>query len=164
MPDAGVDVEGAGELSSFETHVVLNPRELAELLRGENGPVIRHLFTLGDKVKDAAKRKVGVSQPDPIPRAKPHKPGTLRDSIIKRVAQDGENVRVQVGSAVEYALWHHEGTPGGQIIRPIRAKALVFADREGNVQYRQMVVRGATPANRFLVEALNEVMSSSAGD
>lgn len=151
-------------LSSFGTKVQLNPREMAELLRSENGPVIRHMLMLGDRVKDRAKQLVGVSKPDPIPRAKPHKPGTLRDSIIKRVVQNGDQVRVQVGSPVEYAMYHHEGTKGGQVIVPVRARFLVWADGDGNAVFRKRVIRGDTPANPFLTRALDEVMAGQAGD
>lgn len=141
------------------SYVKLDAAALDQLLRGPNGPVYRHLLTQADKVKDEAKRLVGVSKPDPVPRSNPHRPGTLRDRIVKRVAaSSGREPTVQVGADVPYALWHHEGIPGGVIITPKRSKFLVFyweaGPRGPGVYYARQVRQGAIEPNRFLVDAL----------
>lgn len=151
---AGVNV-GGGALRSFGSSTKLDPGELARLLRGPDGPVYRRLFILGDEVVELAKKYVGVSKPDPIPRRKPRVPGTMRDSIVKRVMVEGDEVKVRVGTADKAAMSHHQGTPGGQEIVARPGKVLCFF-ANGEVVFTKRVKRGATPANPFLVRALKE--------
>lgn len=88
------------------TRVVMDPVKLAEVLRGPNGPVMRRLIEDGEFVKDRARSYVRVHKPVPQEQRK-RRPGTLRDSIVKRIR--GEGV-VEVGSEDPIALIEHEGT------------------------------------------------------
>lgn len=139
---------------TFGGFVVLNPARLAEVLRGPNGPVARRMIEDAEDVKREAQRLVGVSEPDPVPRRQPHRPGTLRDSIVKRaVERDGE-FAMQVGSEVPYALFHHEGTVP-HVIRAVKAPRLVFFwPKAGRVVAFPSVNHPGTRPNRFLVNAL----------
>jgi hypothetical protein len=85
----GVDVE-----------LVIDPRKFAELMRSESGPVVRRLLEDAELVKQEAQRRVGVYQPPPAGPERARRPGTLRDSIVKRVVTTGNgDVAVEVGSS-----------------------------------------------------------------
>jgi hypothetical protein len=59
---------------------------------------------------------------------------------------------VWIGSTVEYALAHHEGTKP-HIIRPDRAKALRFTSGS-RIIYSRAVKHPGTRANRYLKDQL----------
>lgn len=138
-----------------DVQIVIDNRKLAEVLRGPNGPVMRRLIVDGELVKNEAKRLVGVYRPPDAFSAATRKrrPGTLRDSIVKRVI-GGTNPRVEVGSSDPIALWHHEGTRP-HVIRARRAPLLVFFwPRVGRVVAFEKVNHPGTKPNRFLLNAL----------
>lgn len=147
-------------LEPGEIEIVLDPAALNALLRGTSGPVVRHLSTRGEQVKEVAKRKVGVSTPDPIPRKRPRTPGTLRNSIVKRMTTiNGEPaclIGVFAGPALAYAGFHHEGAQP-HVIRAVRAPVLVFWSNGRVVRAKKVNHPGNRP-NRFLTEALREVL------
>lgn len=108
----------------------------------------------GEIVRQAARGLVGVSSPDPVPRAKPRRPGQLRDSIVKRLTSADGLPAVIVGSNLPYALYHHEGTQPHPIT-PMKAPFLVFwSGKAGKVVYAKAVAHPGTNPNRFLVNAL----------
>lgn len=132
--------------------VVIDPSKLAEFMRSEQGPVFRMLIEDGEAVKDEAKRRVGVYQLPPGGPARKRRPGTLRDSIVKRIGvEDGMPV-VQVGSDDPIALYHHEGTQPHAITgNPL----LVFwSNMYGRVIAVHRVNHPGTKPNRFLTDAL----------
>lgn len=128
------------------------PQALAALLRGPNGPVYRMLIVRAEKVKVEAQRLVGVYSGDT--RFRRRKPGTLRDSIVKRpVLLDGEPA-FYVTALDPIALIHHEGTEP-HVIRAVRAPKLVFYwPKAGKVVAFTQVQHPGTKPNRFLVDAL----------
>lgn len=139
-------------------YVVMDPAALATLLRSPQGPVIKDVFRRADAVVAEAKRICPVYvPPDEWTRShRTRRPGTLRDSIVKRIAeQDGQPI-VLVGSNDPVALFVHEGTVAHQITAR-KAPALVFRGRDGNLvripKPRSVNHRGTRP-NRFLVLAL----------
>jgi hypothetical protein len=67
-------------------------------LNAKTGMVGRHLSVLGTKIVAGAKRQVGV------------KTGKLMASIHMAHYATGRKQYIRVGSAVKYALMHHEGT------------------------------------------------------
>lgn len=154
MSGAGVNAS-TGNLRQFSSHTKLDPSALADLLRGPNGPAARQLMIVGERVKERAQQLVGVSKPDPIPRRKPRVPGTLKNSIVKRLELEGDKLKVRVGSPLPEAWYHHQGTPGGQVIEVKAPKVLCFF-ANGEVVFTRRVKRGATPANPFLKRALDE--------
>ena len=115
----------AGVSSSFGG-VRLDAIKLNEILRGPDGPVAKWALRQGDLVKDEAKRLVGVSKPDPVPRRKPRKPGNLRDHIVKRMVIRGDRLVVIVGADVPYAMYHHKGFGPFDIFAKSPKKPLVF--------------------------------------
>lgn len=135
-------------------YVVIQPAALQSLLQGQNSPVVRDLLRRGQRVKELAQRLVGVSTPDPLGRGG-RRPGTLRDSIVVRLARGGPNgVSALIGSDDPIALWHHEGTVP-HVIVPRRARRLVFYwPRVGAVVFAKHVNHPGTRPNRYLTNAL----------
>lgn len=154
-------------MATFNGYVKLDPAAVQRLLKGDNGPVVRDLFIAGEIVRQEAKTLVGVSQPDPVPRTRQRgaggrfvagsgkrKPGTLRDSIVKRLVNKGGTVAMQVGSDDPVALWHHEGTQPHTIV-PVKAPRLVFySAKAGKIVVAKIVHHPGTRPNRFLTNAL----------
>lgn len=130
----------------------MDPRALAELLRGPSGPVVRRVIVDAQLVKGEAKRLVGVHEPDPWGRPLDRPPGTLRDSIVVRFVTRGRDFVAQIGSEDEIALFHHEGTQP-HVIVPVKAPFLVFW-QDGEVRYATLVNHPGTQPNRFLINAM----------
>lgn len=143
-----------------KSYLVLDPHKVSELLRGQNGPVVRELITAGELVRQEARRRVGVSEPDPVPRRNPRRPGTLRDSIVARLTFSGNDATVIVGSEEPYAAYHHDGTRP-HTIAPRTAPRLVFySKRRGRVVYMpkgKSVRHPGSKGNPFLIQALEKL-------
>lgn len=131
------------------SYVVMEPAALAQFIRSPDGPLVRHMITLGERVKQEAIRQAPV------------KTGNLRAHIVKRVvvADDGQPAVLVGVENVDYAIWVHEGSQPHDIV-PRNAPALVFYwDRVGAVvsfpPFGGGVVHhpGNAP-NRFLIRAL----------
>lgn len=136
MPSSiGVDVT-SGKIDSFSLEVKLDPVAMAEMLRGQNGLVVRHLLEKGTRVKAGAITRVGKDT------------GRLRDSIVTRIIQAGPDVGVEVGSEVPYAWWHHEGSDA------VQGKLMVFTAKDGTKVFTMK--RVAIPPNRFLTDSIND--------
>jgi hypothetical protein len=132
-------------------NVVMNPAALAELLRGPNGPVYRMQLENGELVKREAQRLCPVAKPEPGAR-RARAPGTLRDSIVKRIRQGPEGPIVEVGSEDPVALWVHEGTQPHLIEgNPL---LVFFWAKAGRVVAFPRVNHPGNAPNRFLVQAL----------
>lgn len=138
--------------------IVIDPQKLAEVMRSPSGPVMRELLVAAEEVKQVAQGKVGVYQLPPGGPARARRPGTLRDSIVKRVgAGSALTAQVEVGSSDPVALWHHEGTVP-HVIQARRAPRLVFWwGKVGKVVAFPKVNHPGTRPNRFLTDALAEV-------
>jgi len=142
--------------------IAIDPQKVAELLRSPNGPVMRRMIEDGEAVKREAQRLVGVYRPPDAYSAatRRRRPGTLRDSITKRVvAGPGGRPVVEVGSDDKIALMHHEGTVP-HTIRPRNKPLLVFFWRRvGHVVSFRSVNHPGTQPNRFLTNALRVLRS-----
>lgn len=143
-------------MTTFGSYVVFHPAALAELLRGPNGPNARNLIAKGELVRQEARRRVGVYVPPDAFSAsnRNRKPGQLRDSIVKRLAEQGGELAVLVGSDDPIALLHHEGTTP-HIIRASSKPMLVFYwPKVGRVVRFLQVSHPGTRPNRYLTDAL----------
>lgn len=152
---------------TFGNAVVIDPVKLAEYMRGSNGPVARDMLERGELVKREAQRLVGVYKPPPgsggrrdsggrflANGGRARKPGTLRDSIVKRLVDIGGMPACLVGSEDPIALWHHEGTEP-HVIEARNAPRLVFFwPKVGAVVSFKRVNHPGTKPNRFLTNAL----------
>ena len=123
--------------------VVIRKAELDFMLNNPSGDVGRYLAKKGKIVQAAAKAQVGV------------RTGALRASIHMRHLRDSRGQFIKVGSSLNYALLHHEGSKP-HIIVPDRATILKFATR-GRVVYAHAVRHPGTKANRYLTDNLKLV-------
>lgn len=138
-----------------DSRVVIDPAKLAAFIRDPSGPVVRHLIEQGERVKQEAVRTCPVYKGDTTFRAR--RPGTLRDSIVKRVVEENGVPAVLVGSADPVALWVHEGTSPHEI-RPRRKPRLVFFwPKAGRVVAFKKVDHPGTAPNPWLARALNVI-------
>lgn len=149
---------------AYTVTVDLNRTEISAFLYTRAGPIVRNVTTLGQRVQRVAMRRVD------------HDTGKLAASIRVEVGSRPGFVYADIGSDLEYAIWHHEGTgiygKRGRMIRPRSARFMRFKpgktprpttsgyrparpDTRGIVYARQ--VRGQPP-NRYLTSALNDVM------
>ena len=78
--------------------VVLNKREVYDLLASPNGDTARYLVRKAYQVQNKARANCPVDT------------GNLRGSITHEIAQDGEGLSARVGTNVPYAVYVHEGT------------------------------------------------------
>ncbi len=148
-------VAGPSLGGTFGGRMVINPVELAAWMRSPSGPVVRELLRMGDVVKEGAQRRVGVSTPPPQGPRSSRRPGTLRDSIVKRLVTTGGEPTVMVGSEDDIAAFHHEGTDP----HVIRGNPLLvfWSAKAGRVIYTRQVNHPGTKPNRFLVDALDDI-------
>lgn len=116
------------------------PGVLDNFLNNPNGEVGNWLKGKGREIQNLAKAKVGV------------RTGKLRSSLHMRHMRESRGQYVWVGSTLDYALAHHEGTAPRTIV-PKSGKMLRFVSR-GQIVYAHSVQHPGTKANRYLSEAL----------
>lgn len=122
------------------TKVTLNQSALDNLLKSPTGPVGRHLHKKGSLVLAAAKRQVGV------------KTGRLKASLRMEHGRSFKGQYVEVGSKLNHALPHHEGTRP-HVITPNRKEYLRFSAR-GRVVYSRAIMHPGTKPNKYLTDNL----------
>lgn len=114
--------------------------ELEHLKNAPDGDVGIYLRKRGEAIIVAAKRQVGVDT------------GALRESI-KMVHNRGFSGQyIQIGSDLNYAYMHHEGTRP-HIERPNTHKMMRFTSGS-RVIYTHQVMHPGTRPNRFLSDQL----------
>jgi hypothetical protein len=131
--------------------VIMNPAGLAELLRSPSGPVVRDLLVKANLVKREAQRLAPVASPSPGAR-RSRSPGTLRDSIVVRIMDQGGSPKAQVGTNDPVGLWVHEGTEAHTIEG--NPRLTFYWAKQGKVVSFPRVNHPGTRPNRFLLEAL----------
>lgn len=132
--------------------VVLNRKELNDLLNSPAGPVANDLRRRAERVKNKARRIAPVDN------------GTLKNSISWEMRiQDGSLV-ARVGTNVKYARAVHEGFDA-YTLRPRNKQALAFSkwpnaptsarrSKRGNYVYKSVRIP-ARKGNPFLANALD---------
>ena len=123
--------------------VVFRKAELDFMLNSPEGDVGKYLAKKGRLIMAAAKAQVVV------------RTGALRSSIHMRHLRDSRCQYVKIGSNLDYALLHHQGTKP-HVIRPDRAKVLRFV-RGSRIIYTTSVMHPGTKANRYLSDNLKLV-------
>jgi hypothetical protein len=108
------------------------------------GDVGKYLAKKGRLIEAGAKRQVGVQT------------GALRASIHMRHFSDPRGQYVKIGSSLNYARMHHEGTKP-HLIRPNTAHMLRFYSK-GQIVFAHMVRHPGTPANRYLTDNMRRVI------
>ena len=107
--------------------VVFRKAELDFMLNSPEGDVGRYLAKKGRLLMAAAKTQVGV------------RTGALRSSIHMRHLRDSRGQYVKIGSNLDYALLHHQGTKP-HIIRPDRAQELYTQRLLCTLELRQIAI------------------------
>lgn len=149
-----------GPLGEFGVRIQMDPVELAKFIQSPGGPVFRQMVNLGELVKQEAQRRVGVYKPDGADpfaaRRLARRPsGTLRDSIVKRVARDPDGTPVVlVGSDDPIALLHHEGTSAHPIIARRKPRLVFWSSKLQRIVRVRAVRHPGTAPNRYLTDAL----------
>jgi hypothetical protein len=110
------------------------------VLNNPAGMVGRHLANRGRMIVVAAKAQVGVST------------GRLKASIHMRHSRDMRGQYVKIGSNLNYARIHHEGTKPHLIVAN-RAQVLRFTSG-GRVVYTRAVKHPGTRPNKYLTDNL----------
>ena len=128
------------ELQFNLTNITWDKAQLGILLDSPQGPVGRDLARRGRKVLIAATGQVGVDT------------GRLKKSLKMTHERGTRGQFVMVGSKLNYALMHHEGTRP-HIITPNRAQVMVF-NKGPRVIYATSVRHPGTKANRYLKDNL----------
>jgi hypothetical protein len=121
-------------------NVKFNPVAMDYLLKQPEGPVGRSLSRRGTRILAAARRQVGTDT------------GRLKASLRMTHGRSIRGQFIMVGSQLDYALMHHQGTRP-HIITPTRSQVMVFANR-GRVIYTTQVNHPGTRANRYLTDNL----------
>ena len=124
------------------TRVIFYDVVLNDLLKDPSGAVGRYLKNKGNEILTSARARVGV------------RTGALRASLHMRHMRDPRGQQIWVGSKLNYALAHHEGTKP-RVITPNSGKMLRFVSR-GQVVYAHSVNHPGTKANRYLADALRD--------
>lgn len=139
---------------SGKSYLVINPVALAALMNAPEGPVVRHMISDGEKVKQEMIRLAPVGKDDPLGGARADGgPGNLRNHIVKRVVLGDKGVTVLVGvEHVKYAEWVVKGTAP----HVIEGKPLLvfFWPKVGRVVAFPRVNHPGTKANNFMQRAL----------
>ena len=130
----------ATNVSFSKATIIFRRGPLDRMLNSENGEVGRYLSARGNRVLVAAKAQVGV------------KTGKLKASISMKQYRSIGGQSIKIGSRLNYALLHHEGTKP-HIITPDKAEILRFSSR-GRVVYTRLVRHPGTKPNKFLADNL----------
>jgi hypothetical protein len=117
-----------------------NKAGMEYLLRNPNGPVGKDLKLRGMRVLTGAKAQVGV------------RTGALRASLHMRHFSDTRGQYVRVGSNLNYARLHHDGSIP-HIIKPNRKHTLKFQTK-GQIIFAHVVKHPGTKPNRYLTDNL----------
>lgn len=131
---------GSTRISMSFSKIVFRRPILDQLLNSPTGPVGRYLYGRGLKVLLAARAQVGVDT------------GRLKASLHMEHSRRGPGQQVKIGSPLNYALIHHEGSRP-HIIVPKRAETLRFSSR-GRVVYTRVVRHPGTKPNKYLTDNL----------
>jgi hypothetical protein len=125
--------------------VELHRHNIAALLTGPAGPVVRRMATYGRRTVNDAKRTAPVDK------------GTYRASLQYVIEVRGNAVILRVGSDLHYARYIAEGTgiygPKHRPIRPVHRKFLKFKPKGSKRYVFARQVKGSPP-NPHLAEAL----------
>lgn len=134
------------------TEVIFDPVALAALLRGPDGPVYRDMLRRANLVKREAQRLAPVGTVQPGSRSQ-RRPGTLRDSIVVRVRDDGGQPVAQVGTEDPVGFYQHEGTTPHVITG--NPRLVFYWPKVGRVVAFPRVNHPGNRPNRFLLDALD---------
>lgn len=121
----------------------LDIRVIDTFLSNRRGPVGLYLRRKGRRILAVAKKLVGK------------RTGTLRSSLHMRHYRDPRGQYVKIGSNVNYAYLHHEGSRP-HLIKPDKKQVLRFRTK-GQIVMTHLVRHPGTKPNPYLTRALRAV-------
>lgn len=119
--------------------------EMDWLLKNPAGPTGRFLAGVGREIMRKSRIQVGV------------RTGALKASIRMSHSRDPLGQKIVVGSKMNYAYLHHEGSIP-HVIVPKNAKMLKFVSR-GRMVLKDRVMHPGTKANKYLKDPMEYVVS-----
>lgn len=125
--------------------ITFNGKKIEQIIQSPNGDVGRYLRKRGLLILSEAKAQVGV------------KTGRLKASLHMQHGRSGPGQFVKIGSPLNYALAHHEGTRP-HVITPNRKEYLRFSSK-GRVVYSRVVMHPGTKPNKYLTDNLYLIRS-----
>ena len=152
---------------AYTVDVDLNHAEIQRFLYTRAGPMVYNAERLGRRVQRVAQRRVDSDT------------GKLASSIHVVVGTAPGFIWASIGSSLEHAIWHHDGTgvyAGRGWIRPRRARVMRFkrgkTPKPSTHGYRPAAVDGrpyvyrekvrGQPPNPYLTSALRDTMGAFA--
>lgn len=121
--------------------IVFREQALDNLLNSPTGAVGRYMRNKGLAIQAAAKGQVGFYT------------GALRASIHMRHARDARGQYIKIGSPLEYARAHHDGTKP-HLIKPRRMGGMLRFYSKGFMVFAHRVRHPGTRPNRYLTDNL----------
>lgn len=139
-----------------DVSLVIDGAAMEWLLKGPDGPVVRHLTKILDETIVVARTKITRRFTGPLNAGAGG--ATLENALVKRFVINTAGPDGFIAAEKYYAAWVHDGNdPGGGWIYPKRAKFLRFVEPGGGFVFARRV-RASKP-NPFLRDALEEVMA-----
>lgn len=127
-------------MKTSNVYFVPNPIMIGWVTKHRNGPVGVHLRKGANKIKAAAQVQAGV------------RTGALKASIHITQEKTPTGQEVKIGSPLNYALVHHEGSRPHLIVG--RKGGMLRFTSKGRVVYARAVVHPGTRPNKFLADNL----------
>lgn len=119
-------------------------RELDSMLNSTTGEVGRYMAIVGNRILDGARRLVGV------------RTDALRKSLYMRHERTARGQIVTVGSPLDYAYVHHEGSRPHQIIA--RGGRVLRFNQGGRVVYARQVSHPGFRGRKYLTIPLQRAV------
>lgn len=131
------------QMEFYFTHVKIYDRALHRELNTRSGGLWKWLEVKGDIATNKAKSQVG------------YKTGNLRRSITMVHTGNKEGQTLRIGSKVNYAHLHHEGTRPHKITpKSLDGKLVFFSNKQRRVIAVREVNHPGTKPNRYLSDQL----------
>lgn len=135
-----------------------DPRKMADLMRGPDGPVSKFIVKVTHDATQRAKSIAPVSEPDVFGR---NNPGNLRDHHVARFDTQHDGVHGFIVVDVPYASWAHEGAEPH--VMPRMDHPYVFEAGGTVVATLGPINHPGNLPNRWLVRAIHDELVSELG-
>jgi hypothetical protein len=121
---------------------------IKEVLYAKSGMVGRFVKKRGGIIQTLARTQVGGNT------------GALRASIHMRHATDPRGHLMRVGSDLDYAMSHHEGT-SPRLIKPDRPNGVLRFATRGQIVFAHLVRHPGTRPNRYLTDSMRKALADT---
>jgi len=129
-----------------DIEIIIDGAEVEKIVSSDQGPTFRYLFRKGQDVQDRARVQVGK------------RTGRLEQSIVKRFGHIDGDLEVLIGSDLDYARLHHDGTREHEIFAKNGRGLSFYWPKAGRFVVFRSVHHPGTRPNPYLADPLREVM------